>query len=374
MLAGEPPSFRERGTMSREPATRRLLVAIAATGPLLWGAPIAEAEAVPTCFGKPATLVGTYEGTPGDDVIVFSKATGYIDGGTGNDRICVGRGGADVDGGPGRDRISGGAGWDTLDGGPGSDFLDGGRGGDVLLGGGGNDRLMGRQGSDELGRYDDRGRDTARGGPGTDIFFQFGRDFLDGGPGRDTVNAFGSDKGARVNLAAGTARGQGTATVRNIENARGSDRDDVLIGNGKGNFFTPVYGDDMIDGRGGRDTVFFDRFEDSITTGLTIDLAAGTATGAGSDTLESIEDVLGSEGPDIIRGDAGPNRLAGFYGDDSLEGGEGDDILDGDTLAGRSKHESGDSADGGPGVDACVNVEQSVSCEMFFVPGRSGSG
>lgn len=360
--------------MHRRPAARPILVAFVLLTPNLRGRPVAAAA--PMCFGRPATLIGTHEGTPGDDVIVFSKTSGFINAGAGDDRICAGRGGANVDGGRGRDRISGGPGWDTLSGGPGSDLLDGGRGGDVLLGGGGNDRLVGRNGRDELGRYDDRGNDTARGGPGADVFHQLGKDDMDGGSGRDTVTAFerGKYKGGTVDLAAGTVRGRGTATLRSIENARGSDFDDVMMGNGKHNLFTPVYGDDVIDGRGGRDTVFFDRFEDSIETGLTIDLAAGTATGAGSDTLENIEDVVGSEGPDIIRGDSGPNRLAGFYGDDELEGGEGNDILDGDTLAGRSKHEKHDSADGGSGVDACVNVEQSVNCETFFVPRRSAPG
>lgn len=352
--------------MSVALASRWIFVALAATN--LWASPSAEAQGVPMCFGRPATLVDAYEGTPGDDVIVFSKATGYVDGGLGNDRICVGRGGADVAGGPGDDLLSGGKGWDTLNGGPGRDLLDGGRGSDDLGGGAGNDRLLGDKGRDELAG--EKGNDSVRGGPGPDTLNHSRGDTLEGGEGSDTVGGFGRG-GARVDLGAGIARENGTSTLRNIENARGWDGNDVLIGNGKPNLFIPVYGDDLIDGRGGRDTVFFDRFEDFIETGLTIDLAAGTATGAGSDTLENIEDVVGSEGPDIIRGDSGPNRLAGFHGDDQLEGGDGNDILDGDTLAGRSKHEKDDSADGGSGVDACVNVEQSVNCETFFVPRRS---
>ena len=58
---------------------------------------------VPTCFGKPATILGTQQsdriqGTAGDDVIVGLKGRDYIEGNGGDDLIC---------GGPGKpDRVS----------------------------------------------------------------------------------------------------------------------------------------------------------------------------------------------------------------------------------------------------------------------------
>jgi Ca2+-binding RTX toxin-like protein len=343
--------------------TAQLVVGLTATSSVVWAALVVHA--VPTCFGKPATLVGTDQGTAGDDVMVLPKANGFVDGGTGKDRICVGRGNADVAGGPGHDLIRGGKGWDTLNGGPGRDLLDAGQGGDDLEGGAGNDRLLGGDGRDQLSG--ERGNDTARGGPGADTLFHSRGDILGGGKGSDTVSGFGRS-GARVDLGAGIAREHGRSILRSIENARGWDGNDVLIGSGKPNLFIPVYGDDRIDGRGGRDVVFFDRFEDFIETGVTIDLTTGTGTGAGSDTMSGIEDVIGSEGPDVIRGDAGPNRLFGFYDDDELHGLDGNDVLDGDVRRGRAKGERGDSADGGAGVDACRDVEQRISCESSRYP------
>ena len=60
----------------------------------------------------------------------------------------------------------------------------------------------------------------------------------------------------------------------------------------------------------------------SATQGITVDLAAGTASGPeiGNDTLISIENVVGGSGNDIIHGDAGDNQLFGGDGDDLLTG------------------------------------------------------
>jgi hypothetical protein len=80
----------------------------------------------PKCFGKRPTIVATSKvtnGTPGDDVILGSKAADVIDGKGGNDLIC-GLGGNDtLRGGPGADRIDGGPGTDTCVGGPGTNRL-----------------------------------------------------------------------------------------------------------------------------------------------------------------------------------------------------------------------------------------------------------
>ena len=80
---------------------------------------------VPTCFGRPATIVAVPNqptvGTPGPDVIVGTSGADVIRGRQGNDLIC-GRGGDDeIEGNRGRDRIKGGSGADTIRGGPGAD-------------------------------------------------------------------------------------------------------------------------------------------------------------------------------------------------------------------------------------------------------------
>jgi Ca2+-binding RTX toxin-like protein len=89
---------------------------------------------------------------------------------------------------------------------------------------------------------------------------------------------------------------------------------------------------------------------------VTVDLALGTATGWGADTLVAIEDVIGSARDDVLRGDAGPNALEGGSGDDELAGRAGDDVLTGGPG-------SGDAADGGEGTDPC-DAESETACEL----------
>ncbi|MEQ9360615.1 MAG: M10 family metallopeptidase C-terminal domain-containing protein, partial [Rhodospirillales bacterium] len=96
-----------------------------------------------------------------------------------------------------------------------------------------------------------------------------GADILDGGAGDDTVSYFqNANDGVIVNLSNSTENispymvGAGTAldifnsdldTLSNIENAEGSDFNDVLIGNDFENFLSGQDGDDKIMGGGGAD-------------------------------------------------------------------------------------------------------------------------
>ena len=66
--------------------------------------------------------------------------------------------------------------------------------------------------------------------------------------------------------------------------------------------------------------------------GVSINLAAGTATGVGgTTTFTSIENAYGGGGNDTITGNAGANMLIGEDGDDTLDGGAGADTLIGGT-------------------------------------------
>jgi Ca2+-binding RTX toxin-like protein len=152
---------------------------------------------------KPAPVVCTIVGTPGDDVLVGTSGADHICGLGGNDKI-YGKGGNDVlDGGPGNDKLFGGTGKDTLYGRGGADVLKGGRNNDKLYGNGGKDRLYGQGGNDKLlggnGRdklYGQGGKDKLYGQGGKDkLFGGNGRDFLVGGPKKDTLNGGkGKDK------------------------------------------------------------------------------------------------------------------------------------------------------------------------------------
>lgn len=232
-------------------------------------------------------------GKPATIVVGFrpvrgTKGPDVIVGSWGPDRIS-GRGGNDlICGRGGRDRIDGDRGKDLLTGKTGADLLRGGRGSDELYGGRGSDRVAGASGNDE-----------AQGGDGD-------RDRVDGGPGDDLVG--------------------------------GGDGDHDLVIGGVGS-------DRVNGGPGDHDTVSYLSAGGSIA----VDLQNGQVSGAETETLAGVEDVLGGSGDDTIVAATGtPNRL---------DGGPGDDKLLGTTPA--------DQAFGGPGADVCIGTfELTESCGL----------
>lgn len=326
------------------------------------------------------TLAGIEEifGSNFNDTLVggidaFGSAT-YLHGGKGNDSIVGGDNNFNLlDGGEGNDSIIGGNGSDTLMGGLGSDTLTGGDGWGIdtvnyssaassvtvnlvtgtASGGEGNDILKGIeivQGS----AYND----TLIGGNEDNQFYGgSGDDVLVGGDaiGGDWAN-FGSS--VTVNLAKGTATGEGNDTLQSIENVHGSFLDDTLIGDANSNTLDGGWGDDWLTGGQGDDTLIGGKHVDwasysDATSAVSVDLAAGTATGgAGNDMLQDIENVQGSKFNDTLKGNSGNNSLDGGAGNDTLNGGGGLDTLKGgagnDTLDGQLGK---DTLTGGGGND-----------------------
>ena len=105
---------------------------------------------------------------------------------------------------------------------------------------------------------------------------------------------------------------------------------------------------------------------------MTVDLELGTATdGFGdTDTLSSIEQVLGTTGADSISGASGGENLFGGDGDDTLRGNDGNDYLAGDggtdiaVFSGNSGDHAVTTADshtytvsGSDGIDTLVGIE-----------------
>ena len=112
------------------------------------------------------------------------------------------------------------------------------------------------------------------------------------------------------------------------------DEGDKLIGGSASDQLSGGAGDDILDGRQGDDFLAGGTGADTVTfetssSSVEVDLKAGTATGegSGSDTLTSVENVIGTDADDILSGDAGINRLEGGDGDDVLRGRGGDDTL-----------------------------------------------
>ncbi|HEX2553314.1 MAG TPA: calcium-binding protein [Microvirga sp.] len=255
------------------------------------------------------------------------------------DLTLAGGGAAQIRGNAGANRLVGNDGDNVLRGGGGSDALDGGGGLDwadygnapgpvtvdidagIATGAAGSDTLAGIEsirgsafGDTLLG---DESDNSLRGRAGDDL--------IDGRTGFDYVDYIEAEAAVTVDLARSIATGasEGTDTLLNIENVRGSHHDDVLFGTGVENRFRGLGGDDEIHGGGGLDYI---DYRDA-TAFVVVDLARATGTGRseGADTLISIEKVIGSAFDDTLTGSRDDNLLRGVGGSDTLAGGRGHD-------------------------------------------------
>jgi uncharacterized repeat protein (TIGR01451 family) len=111
-------------------------------------------------------------------------------------------------------------------------------------------------------------------------------------------------------------------------------------------------GNDVLDGGEGTDAAVYR----ASATGVTADLGSG-ATGEGSDTFISIENLLGSSFRDVLVGNGDANLLDGGGGDDELTGGGGNDTLIGgpgmDTFNGGAGADTIQSRDGVAEIVVC---------------------
>lgn len=350
------------------------------------------ANAVPSCAGLRATIVGT----AGDDFVFGTKARDVVYLGAGADYF--------------EDHFeSPGGGNDVVCGGSGDDILKGLDGNDTLLGGTGDDQPEGGEGNDTLRGED--GHDHVTGGPGDDRMHA-------GPPGDyDAVSFAGSGWGAvRVDLTTGTATGQGDDKLTGFTSVDGSGRADVIRGTDGNNYIEGMGGRDKVYSLAGNDyirlnvggVVHAGPGSDAVSTGGSGQVRLGVGNDvaeiragrpvvhgdAGNDELRvggvarpwilgdagrdllsfrdrrrgvlvdlvnhdvgvgawSVETVLGSRMPDIIRGGSGDDGFLGGGGDDRLIGRGGADNMYG---------ENGDDyADGGPGDDGCW-AETHVNC------------
>ena len=337
-----------------------------------------------TCFGRPATIVGSgspdmIEGTAADDVIVGLGGDDYINAGTGADLVCGGAGDDHVMGTTMEDP-SGAAvpdnHHDRFAGGPGDDDIQGEYGDDLLVGGRGHDVL------EEWVDGDLSGNDRLVGGPGNDTLVGGdGIDEMHGGNGLDVIGFQTADgSGVTANLAGGHATGpDGAETFTTIEGAIGSPfRDDVKGSKGP-NRYTPGGGEDVFYGRGGDDLyresgkrvkgageIFFagrgdDTFRAYPRTRVPVraDLRTGWIRGHGSDGTTGLENVTGTRGDDVLKGNDYPNVLVGKGGADLILGRSGRD-----RLSGAGRRGDVDTLDGGGDRDTCFKGERLESCEV----------
>lgn len=338
----------------------------------------------PTCFGMLATLVGgeggdVMEGTSGPDVIATLGGDDHVEGGGGDDRICTGAGDDTFLGGGGDDRLNGGADEDVLAGGSGDDLIVGGAGGDSVsfqfaagpvnvdlergvADGEGSDTLQELEnavgspfgdrfvGNAEINVFiGDAGSDRMDGGPHADAYVGGpGDDELVGRTGDGDTAAYLTAPGPMtIDLARGTALGDGTDILVQIDDALGSNHDDVLIGDERMNFLIGGRGNDELRAGTGFDVAVF------LNGPVTAQLFRGTATGEGTDRLVGFEGLAGTEVNDRLFGSGGQNYLEGRGGDDVLDAGAGADVMLGKQGADVLRAGAGDDKlFGGPGDDS----------------------
>ncbi|MCX8530184.1 MAG: calcium-binding protein [Rhodoluna sp.] len=312
---------------------KRFQVAVAVAGAL--GLAAIGIQASAATYVANATTPG---GTQLKCTIVGTAKNDVLKGTAGNDVIC-GLGGNDV--------ITGLGGNDVIDGGAGNDSIDGGIGNDTLVGGVGNDKVV-------------------------------------GGAGENTFSLLGSVSAINLSLLTNKATGQGTDTLSGIQDVIGSNYNDTITGSNAVNVISGGNGNDVIDAGAGNDKVNGGAGNDSLegglgndnvagglgsdtlvysdnTTGVSVDLAAGTESGDGTDVISGDENVIGGSGNDVIKGDAYINMITGGEGNDRISGGDGNDLLYGG--AGNDGLLGGAGSDVLSGADAAPAVTERNLCE-----------
>lgn len=201
------------------------------------------------------------------------------------------------------------------------------------------------------------GNDTLQGGAGDD--------YLNAGSGFDTVDYSSSTAKVVVNLglsgSAGSATGEGTDQLYNIENIIGSNYGDTLAGNELANTINGGIGSDWVD-------------YGYASSGVSVDLSMVGLTGSAivggggdADALISIENVFGSSYDDNITDKSGTaNTLLGLNGNDiffshnnntggtdTYDGGNGTDTIDYSLYSGNLHVTLGGSTN----IDTLINIE-----------------
>jgi Ca2+-binding RTX toxin-like protein len=249
---------------------------------------------------------------------------------------------------------------------------------DTLMGSAGNDNLNGNGGNDSL--VGDGGNDVLLGGAGADTLIGgAGNDTLDGGAILDRINLAdynfvsyaASTAAVNVNFATGVATDGlgGIDTLLNINIVYGSAQNDVLTGSTAADLV------EQFEGGGGNDTIDGGAIETVLqynsnrvsylnaASAVTVDLAAGTATGgAGDDVLININMVRGSGYADTLIGSNSTvwsEQFEGRGGNDTINGMGGIDQVryDGAASAVTVNLATGTASDGLGGTDSLLNIE-----------------
>ena len=244
-------------------------------------------------------------------------------------------------------------------------------GDDIVLGGNGQDRLYGGEGDDQLYTFrtsnpsGDPIEESVFGETGDDVIFTGDSKVLvDGGEGDDTVDYSLSIYSVNVDFLTNSAQDTGDGSdPRNIyrfvdvENANGTNNDDVLAGGNGVNVLSGGRGNDTIVEQG---TGLAIASYEANPGKVEVDLSLGTAfeydpTGTTiefTDTLIEVRGARGSKFGDDLKGSDRNDFIEGGDGDDTIAAGDGlDTIFSGDgndwieAGAGNDEIDTGDGED-----------------------------
>lgn len=180
------------------------------------------------------------------------------------------------------------------------------------------------------------GLDTLEGGAGNDIYVIDGGDVIieSASGGNDTVQSAASygmaDHLEVLELTGAALIGVGNGLANRISGTsvantlRGGAGNDTLTGGDGNDTLAGDAGDDRLEGGNGVDTA---SYVGATSAKVNLSLAVPQSTGAGTDTLLSIENLISGAGNDSLTGSAGANRLEGGAGHDTLVGNGGNDVL-----------------------------------------------
>ncbi|MES2024967.1 MAG: hypothetical protein V4448_05365, partial [Pseudomonadota bacterium] len=203
----------------------------------------------------------------------------------------------------------------------------------------------------------------ATGGSGNDTFIASNvANAFNGGLGTNTVSYEYSDVGVTVDLVAGTGTG-GYAdgdTLTNIQNVKGSTSDDLFIANSVANSFV---------GNGGVDTVSYIKATDG--HGVTVDFNAGAGTGgyAEGDRYQGIRNAIGTSYDDTFVASDLVNTFDGGLGSNTVSYAASTSGVTVDLLAGTG---TGGYAQGDQYI-SIQNVIGSTSDDLFIANGAANA-
>ena len=253
--------------------------------------------------------------TQGDDNIVTDGASDRIDALAGNDKVFGNGGNDSLFGNFGNDFFLGGNDNDSLLGGDQRDNIDGGNNNDIIRGGNDNDNLIGGTGNNLING--DAGNDTLIAANGTNAAPGDLGDTLFGGAGIDELLVEGASSYVLTN----TTLNVGDVLIHQLpvsdNRAEGAIERVRLNGNSFGNIIdasAALFPEQIsLSGREGSDNIIGSQGRDLISGG------------------DGADNLVGGAGFNTIRGDDGNDTLIGGNDDNSFNGGAGNDFVQGGT-------------------------------------------